>query len=112
MSKNPSAQNDPAEYISFLSDLKAKIREAGYRSSLAVNRELVLLYWHIGREILARQEGEDWGAKIIERLSADLRRNFPEMTGLSARNLKYMQTFTEAYPDAEFLQQVVAVRSG
>ncbi len=79
------------------------------RSSLAVNRELILLYWTIGRDILTRQEQAGWGAKIIERLAADLHRDFPEMTGLSARNLKYMRAFAEAYPDSQFVQQAVAL---
>jgi hypothetical protein len=64
----------------------------------------VLLYWGIGRDILSRQESEGWGAKIIDRLAADLGRAFPEMTGLSARNLKYMRAFAEAWPDLEFVQ--------
>ena len=99
----------PHGYSSFLSDLKERIREARLRTSLAVNRELVLLYWQIGKDILARQESEGWGTKIIDRLAADLRRDFPEMTGLSPRNLKYMRAFADAYPDREFVQQVVAL---
>ena len=65
-------------------------------------------YWSIGRDILARQLDEGWGARVIDRLSADLRRDFPEMTGLSARNLKYMRAFAEAHPDREIVQQIVA----
>lgn len=96
-------------YSALLTALKERIRAARFRAALAVNRELVLLYWEIGRDILARQEEEGWGAKIIDRLAEDLRRDFPEMTGLSARNLKYMRAFAEAYPDPEFVQQVVAL---
>jgi hypothetical protein len=59
-----------------------------------VNRELVLLYWQIGRDI-DRQDREGWGAKIIDRLAIDLKRAFPEMKGLSPRNLKYMRRFAE-----------------
>lgn len=99
----------PEGYPSLLAALKERIRQARLRSSLAVNRELILLYWSIGKEILAQQEHQGWGAKVIERLAEDLRRDFPEMTGLSARNLKYMRTFAEAYPSAEFVQQVVAL---
>jgi len=79
----------PLSYEALLSDLKNRIHSARSRSALAVNRELVLLYWQIGREILARQEAEKWGAKVIERLAADLRREFPDMKGFSPRNLKY-----------------------
>ena len=69
----------------------------------------MLVYWGIGRDIVTRQESEGWGAKVIDRLAADLGRAFPEMTGLSARNLKYMRAFAEAWPDVEFVQQVVAL---
>ena len=95
-------------YAALLGDLKERIRSARLRAALAVNQELVLLYWSIGRDILARQLDEGWGARVIDRLSADLRRDFPEMTGLSARNLKYMRAFAEAHPDREVVQQVVA----
>lgn len=95
-------------YESFLRDLKARIHSVQTRAALAVNRELVLLYWEIGRDILDRQQREGWGAKVIERLAQDLKREFPEMKGFSARNLKYMRAFAEAWPDGEFVQQVVA----
>jgi predicted nuclease of restriction endonuclease-like (RecB) superfamily len=67
-----------------------------------------LLYWSIGREILARQVAEGWGARVIGRLATDLRRDFPKMTGLSPRNLKYMCAFAEAFPDEQIVQQLVA----
>ena len=95
-------------YDDFLRDLKERIRSAQVRAVLAVNRELVLLYWQIGRDILARQQQQGWGAKVIERLSADLRSSFPEMKGFSPRNLKYMRAFAEAYLEESFVQQVVA----
>jgi predicted nuclease of restriction endonuclease-like (RecB) superfamily len=95
-------------YDTFLTDIKQRIRTAQIKAALAVNRELVLLYWQIGCEILARQHQQGWGAKVIDRLSVDLRREFPEMKGLSARNLKYMRAFAEAYPDELIVQQVVA----
>jgi predicted nuclease of restriction endonuclease-like (RecB) superfamily len=69
----------PHSYGRFLADLKGRIRAAQLRASLAVNRELVLLYWQIGRDILDRQERENWGAKVIDRLAADLKKAFPEM---------------------------------
>jgi predicted nuclease of restriction endonuclease-like (RecB) superfamily len=96
------------DYAGFLAELKARILSARVSAALAVNQELVLLYWSIGRDILARQDAEGWGARVIDRLADDLRREFPEMTGLSARNLKYMRAFAEAWPDREFVQQVVA----
>ncbi|WP_187436051.1 PDDEXK nuclease domain-containing protein [Bradyrhizobium hipponense] len=100
---------DAQSYSAFVGDLKRKIAEARHRAGLSVNRELILLYWTVGRDILFRQEQEGWGAKVIDRLAGDLGRAFPEMTGLSARNLKYMRAFAEAWPDGEFVQQVVAL---
>src|SRR6202034_1133184 len=95
-------------YGQFLADLKGRIQTAQLRASMAVNRELVLLYWQIGRDILDRQERENWGAKVIERLAADLKRAFPDMKGFSPRNLKYMRAFGEAWPDEAIVQQLVA----
>ena len=73
-----------------------------------MNRELVVLYWQIGRDILARQAMQGWGAKVIERLAHDLRIAFPDMKGFSPRNLKYMRAFAEAWPDGEFVQAALA----
>ena len=98
----------PADYADWLRELKTRIHSAQQRASLAVNRELVMLYWQIGRDILARQHKEGWGAKVIERLAQDLRNAFPEMKGFSPRNLKYMRAFAEAWPEAEFVQAVLA----
>lgn len=95
-------------YGELLEELKARISAAQARAALAVNRELVLLYWQIGRRILERQAEEGWGAKVIDRLAVDLRRAFPDVSGFSARNLKYMRAFAEAYPQEPFVQQPVA----
>ena len=101
--------SQPAEgYDDFLRDLKERIRGAQVKAALAVNRELVTLYWSVGRDILAEQRQRGWGAKVIDRLAADLRLAFPELKGFSPRNLKYMRALAEAYPDEEFVQQVVA----
>ncbi len=96
------------DYEDFLRDLKDRIRTAQVRAALAVNRELVLLYWQIGCDILSRQQQQGWGAKVIEKLSKDLRQEFPDMKGFSSRNLKYMRAFAEAYPDEQIVQQVAA----
>jgi predicted nuclease of restriction endonuclease-like (RecB) superfamily len=100
---------DPAitNYDHFLHDLKARIRAARMRAALAVNLELVLLYWHIGRDILERQEREGWGSKVIERLAADLRAEFPDMKGFSRANLMYMRSFAEAWDSEVFVQRLV-----
>lgn len=102
------APEAPRNYAALLAELKERIRSTRLRTALTVNRELILLYWSIGRDILERQRAEGWGTKVIERLAADLRRTFPEMTGISARNLKYMRAFAEAWPAGEFVQQVAA----
>ena len=98
----------PDDYPVFLSALKVRVREAQVRAALSVNRELILLYWQIGREIVQRQQDEGWGAKVIDRLSVDLRREFPGMKGFSPRNLKYMSAFARAYPDEAIVQEVLA----
>ncbi|WP_404790861.1 YhcG family protein [Altericista sp. CCNU0014] len=92
-------------YDEFLRDLKERIRTAQIKAALAVNRELVLLYWQMGRQILARQKSEGWGAKVIEQLAKDLKSEFPDMTGLSRTNLLYMRAFAEAYLDESIVQQ-------
>jgi predicted nuclease of restriction endonuclease-like (RecB) superfamily len=98
----------PANYAVLLTSLRERIRSAQVRAALAVNRELMLLYWQIGREILEQQTARGWGSKVIDRLSQDLRQAFPEMKGFSPRNLKYMRAFAEAWPDEAFVQQVAA----
>jgi predicted nuclease of restriction endonuclease-like (RecB) superfamily len=109
LSEKPIALTPPPEgYADWLGELKLRIHRAQQRATLAVNRELVLLYWQIGRDILTRQATQGWGAKVIERLAHDLRVAFPEMKGFSPRNLKYMRAFAEAWPDTEFVQGVLA----
>lgn len=96
----------PDNYRRFLQSLKDRIQSAQVKAALAVNQELILLYWQIGREILDRQQQEGWGTKVIDRLAKDLKHDFPEMTGLSARNLKYMRAFADANSDGQQVQQV------
>ncbi len=98
----------PDDYDTLLEGLKTRIRQAQVKAALAVNRELVLLYWQIGKDILVRQAQEGWGAGVVGRLSNDLRKAFPGMKGLSSRNLNYMRSFSEAYPDEEIVQQLAA----
>ncbi len=99
----------PDGYGRLLADLKERIRDARTRASVSVNRKLVLLYWEIGRCILNRQREEGWGARVIDRLSADVRATFPGIKGFSARNLKRMKAFYCAYGGAnEIVPQPVA----
>jgi len=95
-------------YQELLARLKEQIRTAQLRAAVAVNQELVLLYWRIGTEILIRQKEDGWGTRVIERLAKDLRSEFPEMQGLSPRNLGYMKAFAEAWPEEAILQAPLA----
>ncbi|MBK8611911.1 MAG: DUF1016 family protein [Flavobacteriales bacterium] len=97
----------PKNYTAVLEAVKARIRAAQLKAALAVNHELVLLYWHIGKEIIERQDKEGWGSKVVERLAKDLHREFPGMGGFSRSNLLYMRSFAEAYPDGSIVQQLV-----
>ena len=108
MSDKPVSLLIPPEgYADWLADLKTRIHAAQQRATLVVNRELVLLYWQIGRDILARQAEQGWGAKVIDRLAQDLRRAFPDMKGFSRANLMYMRAFAEAWPEEAIVQQAV-----
>ncbi len=98
----------PVGYAPLLADLKARVRAAQVKAAVSVNRELILLYWHIGREILRAQKTEGWGAKVVQRLAKDLAAEFPEMCGFSARNLDYMLAFVGAWAPVEILQRPVA----
>ena len=94
------------EYQQFIEQLKADVRHAQIKAALSLNRELVLLYWRIGKKILQRQQELGWGAKVVEQISRDLRVEFPAMKGFSRTNLLYMRSFAENYPDEQFVQQV------
>lgn len=95
------------EYISLLEELKNKIKISQNRAILSVNKELIFLYYEIGKIILKNQSQKGWGSKIIENLAEDLRKEFPNMKGLSLRNLRYMRLFAESYP-AEIVQEILA----
>ncbi len=99
--KRPAQRKEavPAGYGRFLAGLKAHIRKTQLGAATALQRELTMLYWRIGSEILDRQRSEGWGSKVVERLAADLQAAFPEMTGFSRSNLLYMRAFAEAYPE-------------
>jgi predicted nuclease of restriction endonuclease-like (RecB) superfamily len=95
-------------YAALLARVKERIQSAQVRAAAAVNQELVVLYWGIGKEILSRQDEEGWGKGIIPRLAKDLRTQFPMMEGLSPRNLGYMKAFAEAWPEDLILQAPLA----
>lgn len=100
--------NLPVDYSDFLDRIKSEIRLARFKVNLAANSALLQVYWQIGSWILNQQNRSEWGAKVIDKLSQDLRKEFPDMQGLSARNLKYMRQFAAIYPDPEFVQATLA----
>ncbi len=98
----------PVDYADWLADVKQRIAGARQRALLSANREQIQLYHDLGRDILERQEREGWGAKVIDRLSTDLREAFPGMKGFSSRNLKYMALFARECPHCRIGQQSAA----
>lgn len=89
----------PAGYVELLDDLKSRVRTSQVKAALSVNRELIQLYWDIGRLIVDRQERAGWGASVIDRLASDLQRAFPGLQGFSPSNISRMRAFFLAYRD-------------
>lgn len=104
----PPVAELPEDYAGLLADLKKRISTERLHVIMAANAAMLMLYWDIGQTILTRQHREGWGAKVIDRLSADLREAFPDMRGLSSRNLKYMRAFADAWPDRTIVQEALA----
>lgn len=98
----------PDGYPNLLSSLKKRIQQERIKTALSANCAMVMLYWDIGASILERQQTEGWGAKVIDRLSFDLKEAFPDMKGFSSRNLKYMRKFAESWRDRQLVQRTVA----
>lgn len=101
-----------ASYATLLADIKSRVSEAQVRAHLAVSRGLILLYWSIGRDIVARQKTEGWGKAVIEELAADIQSAFPGLEGFSANNVWRMRAFYMAYSDTQFLPEPAAESSG
>ena len=97
-----------ADYTAFLTEVKGRILTARFQAGRAVNRELVMLYWDIGRGIVEKQQTAGWGDSVVERLAADLRAEFSDLRGFSGRSVWDMKRFYLACSEPEFLQQVVA----
>ncbi len=104
----PEPLSPPSGYPALLGELKSRIRSAQVRAALQVNRELVLLYWLIGRDILSRQKTEGWGTRVIDRLAHDLQSEFPGIEGSGLRNINYMRSLAEAWPEEPIVQQLLA----
>lgn len=95
-------------YKDLLGEIKKKVKSAQLKAAVAVNKELIQLYWEIGSSIIEKQKNAEWGSKVIEKLAKDLRSSFPDMKGFSFRNVKYMVQFAKEYPDLPIGQQAVA----
>jgi predicted nuclease of restriction endonuclease-like (RecB) superfamily len=104
----PPRSELPSDYVETLTKIKRCVQEERLRVVLSANSAMVRLYWDIGRMILERQDEAGWGAKVIDRLAADLREAFPDMKGFSPRNLKYMRAFAAAWPDIAIVQDPLA----
>ena len=96
------------EYRRFIEDLKTRVVSARISAARAVNRDLILLYWDIGRGIVEKQQVLGWGQSVIDRISADLQETFPATTGFSPRNLRDMKRFYLAYANETIWRQAVA----
>jgi len=100
--------NLPDGYGDFILAIKSQITKQRVRSLITANSEMILLYWYIGKSILDKQKTEGWGSKVIDRMAYDIKDMFPEMSGFSSRNLKYMRKFAECWPEIEIVQRCVA----
>ena len=96
------------DYTALVTEIKGRIRDAQHRALRAVNKELIDLYWNIGKLITEKQQGTTWGFSVVEKLAADVRGEFPGIQGFSARNIWYMRNFYAAYQSSQKLQPLVA----
>jgi len=104
----PAALPAPAGYSDWLADVKERVRTTQFRAARAANTEVLRLYWSVGHDILERQQRDGWGAGVVERLSRDMRAEFPDQRGWSPANLRYMRRVAQAWPvENEFLQHDV-----
>ncbi len=104
----PNPSDMSISYSRFIEEIKAEIRQQRISVVLNANASMICLYWNIGQAILQKQAEEGWGAKVIDRMATDIKAAFPETSGFSPRNIKYMRKFAQCWPDFELVQQVVA----
>jgi len=103
-----SLNNMPKNYQKFIEKIKDNIKQERIKAHLSANSSMILMYWNIGNSILEQQNKEAWGTKVIDRMSQDLKDAFPDITGFSTRNLKYMRKFADAWKNIEIVQRTVA----
>ena len=104
----PNLSEMSDSYMQFIEKIKEQIRMQRISVVMKANSSMICLYWTIGKAILEKQEEEGWGAKVIDRMAKDLKEAFPDMSGFSPRNIKYMRKFALCWPDYEIVQRVVA----
>lgn len=105
---NNTNVSETQEYSRFLSEIKSRIRSAQYEAMKAVNKEMIALYWELGKRIYEQQNLLGWGRSVVENLSKDIQKEFPGLQGFSARNIWYMAQFYSEYNSDPFLQPLVA----
>ena len=111
MTQNPTKRGEsllPETYKGLLKEIKNRVRSSQLKAAVAVNREMINLYWEIGSRVFEKQKNEGWGAKTIEKLAKDLKSSFPDMKGFSLRNLQFMVQFSREYPDFGIVKQAVS----
>ncbi len=94
----------PVRYLEFLEDIKSRIRSAQVKAALSANREMILLYWDLGKSIVERQRKEGWGKAVVDRLACDLQTAFPGIGGFSRENVRRMRAFYLAYTEEVSIQ--------
>ena len=104
----PNLSEMSDSYMQFIEKIKEQIRTQRISVVMKANSSMICLYWTIGKAILEKQEEEGWGARVIDRMAKDLKEAFPDMSGFSPRNIKYMRKFALCWPDYEIVQRVVA----
>lgn len=112
MTDHESSKINAGSYVIFLNQVKADIQQSQLRAALSVTRELTNLYWRIGRGLSAKVSEEGWGAKTIERFAKDINSLFPDVSGFSFRNIKYMRQFAENYPNENWAATVAQIPWG
>lgn len=104
----PNLSEMSDSYLQFIEEIKNEIQRQRLSVVLKANTSMICLYWNVGNAILKKQKEEGWGAKVIDRMSKDVKDAFPDMSGFSPRNIKYMRKFAECWPDYEIVQRVAA----
>ncbi len=107
MSSITNSISQPSEYLHFRDDIMRRIRSAQYEAMRAVNKEMISLYWEIGKQITECQKKLGWGKSVVENLSRDIQEEFPGIQGFSARNMWDMARFYAEYQPNEILQPLV-----